>query len=43
MPQKIMPNFGNPLLLADFLMACLDDQSDIQIQVLALKGLFLLL
>ena len=43
LPQKILPNFGNPLLLADFLMGSLEEKSDLQNQVYALKGLFLLL
>ena len=41
--QLILPNFTNPLLLADFLLACLDDSHGLACQVLALKGLFLLL
>ena len=53
LPAKILPNFSNPLLLADFLLACLGDQdqtnldgqqeTDLPMQVYALKGLFLLL
>jgi len=43
LPQMILPNFAEPLLLADFLLACLDDSHGLQNQVLALKGLFLLL
>ena len=42
-PTKILPNFKDPLLLADFLLSCLDENRNIQIQVYALKGLFLLL
>jgi hypothetical protein len=30
-------------MMADFLMACMDDKSDLSNQILALKGLFLLL
>ena len=41
--QLILPNFNQPLLLADFLLACLDDSHGLSCQVLALKGLFLLL
>ena len=39
----ILPNFSQPLLLADFLLACLEDRNGLANQVLALKGLFLLL
>ena len=42
-PLKVLPNFKDPLLLADFLMSCLDENRNIEIQVYALKGLFLLL
>lgn len=42
-PMKVLPNFKDPLLLADFLMSCLDGDRNIEIQVYALKGLFLLL
>ena len=42
-PLKVLPNFKDPLLLADFLMSCLDEDRNIEIQVYALKGLFLLL
>ena len=42
-PSKILPNFGQPLLLSDFLLDRLDDRSDIEVQILALKALFILL
>jgi len=43
LPQIILPNFTEPLLLADFLLACLDNSHGLHNQVLALKGLFMLL
>ena len=42
-PKDILPNFSHPLLLTDFLMSTLDDSPDLELQVYALKGLFLLL
>lgn len=41
--KTIIPRLQNPLLLADFLMTCLDDNTDLSNQIYALKGLFLLL
>ena len=38
-----MPNFKNPLILADFLTSKLEDNSNLELQIYALKGLFLLL
>lgn len=29
-PQRIIPNFSQPLLLADFLLACLDDSHSLK-------------
>lgn len=43
LPKTVLPNFSNPLLLADFLTGCLEDKSDLEMQVYALKSLFLLL
>ena len=44
MPKTLIPKFENPLFLADFLKACLDDQKNkLDLQIYALKGLFLLL
>jgi U3 small nucleolar RNA-associated protein 19 len=44
MPKTILPKFENPLYLANFLQSCLDDpNSKLDLQVYALKGLFLLL
>jgi U3 small nucleolar RNA-associated protein 19 len=41
--KSIIPKLKNPLLLADFLLSCLDDTTDLSNQIFALKGLFLLL
>jgi len=30
LPQLIIPNFAQPLLLADFLLACLNDSHGLQ-------------
>ena len=43
MPKKIIANFSQPLLLADYLLSCLEDDTDRSNQVFALKGLFLLI
>ena len=42
-PSKILPNFSQPLFLSDFLLDRLDDKSDIEVRILALKALFILL
>ena len=41
--KTIIPKLQNPLMLADFLLTCLDDTTDLSNQIFALKGLFLLL
>ena len=42
-PKSIVFNIENPLLLSDFLTSCLDMESDLQIQILGLRTIFLLL
>ena len=42
-PSKVLPNFSQPLVLTDFLVSVLEDQSNIENQVFALKGMFILL
>lgn len=43
MSKKILPNFENPLLLSDFLTHYLNQEDDIELQVLALRAIFILL
>jgi len=44
MPKTLLPKFENPLFVADWLQTCLDDPSNtLDLQIYALKGLFLLL
>jgi len=43
LPKKAMLNFENPLLLSDFLTHYLDQEDDVELQVLALRGIFILL
>ena len=43
MPKKVLFNFENPLVLSDFLTFYLNQDDDIEIQVLALRALFILL
>jgi U3 small nucleolar RNA-associated protein 19 len=43
LPSAIMPNLGQPLILSDILLSLLDYDSDIEMQIYALKSLFILL
>jgi len=43
LPKKAMLNFENPLLLSDFLTHYLNQDEDVELQVLALRGIFILL
>jgi len=43
MPKKVIFNFENPLVLSDFLTFYLNQDDDVELQVLALRALFILL
>jgi U3 small nucleolar RNA-associated protein 19 len=43
MSKTVIPNFANPLLLSDFLTECLNQEDDVEMQVLTLRGIFILL
>lgn len=43
MPKKAILNFENPLVLSDFLTYYLDQKEDVELQVLALRAIFILL
>ena len=43
MPKKTILNLENPLLLSDFLTHYLNQEDDVELQVLALRAIFILL
>lgn len=43
MPKKVILNFENPLLLSDFITFYLNQDEDVELQVLALRAIFILL
>lgn len=43
MPKKAILNFANPLILSDFLTHYLDQEEDVELQVVALRAIFILL
>lgn len=43
MPKTIIPNLSTPLTLSDFLTEHLNNNEDIEVQVFALRALFILL
>lgn len=43
MPKKLILNFENPLLMSDFLTHYLSQEEDVELQVLALRAIFILL
>jgi U3 small nucleolar RNA-associated protein 19 len=43
MSKTIIPNFANPLIISDFLTDQLNNNEDIEMQVLALRTIFILL
>ena len=43
MPKKVIFNFENPLILSDYLTHYLNQEDDIEIQVVALRAIFILL
>lgn len=43
MPKKVMLNFENPLILSDFFTHYLNQKEDVELQVLALRAIFILL
>ena len=39
----MIPNIENPLILSDFLTQCLDHDNQLDVQILALRAIFILL